>query len=157
MAKKIRGSGLRHTLPYVLRFAGLWLVVTVAAIVVASVSSYMVFAQRGSEAEAAHLRTVVTIQAVLSILAVIALAVFTTHRLAGPWIAVRRALDRVRDGDFDSGLRLRATDPRIKEVELAFAQMLDSLRQRQRAATPTIGAERLPAPSDAAPLRSHEV
>ena len=136
MAKKIRGSGLRHTLPYVVRFAGLWLVVTVAAIVVASVSSYMVFAERSSEAAAAHLRTVIVLQAALSILAVIALAVFTTHRLAGPWIAVRRALDRVRDGDYDSGLRLRATDPRIKEVELAFAQMLDSLRQRERAAGP---------------------
>ena len=128
--KKIRGSGLRHTLPYVVRFAGLWLVVTIAAIVVASVSSYMVFAERGSEAEAAHLRTVVTIQAALSILAVIALALFTTHRLAGPWIAVRRALDRVTAGDLDSGLRLRATDPRIKEVEVAFAEMLASLRRR---------------------------
>ena len=157
MAKKIRGSGLRHTLPYVLRFAGLWLVVTIAAIVVASMSSYMVFAQRASETAAAQLRTVVTIQAVLSILAVIALAVFTTHRLAGPWIAVRRALDRVREGDFDTGLRLRATDPRIKEVELAFAQMLDSLRQRQRAAGTTLVAKTLPGSPDAAPLRSHEV
>jgi nitrate/nitrite-specific signal transduction histidine kinase len=152
MAKKIRGSGLRHTLPYVVRFAGLWLVVTIAAIVVASVSSYMVFAERAGEAEASHLRTVVTIQAVLSILAVIALALFTTHRLAGPWIAVRRALDRVTAGDLDSGLRLRATDPRIKEVELAFAQMLDSLRHRQRGAAPLV-AEPIPG----APLRGHEV
>jgi len=76
---------------------------------------------------------------------VLALALFTTHRLAGPWIAVRRALDRVRDGDLDSGLRLRATDPRIKEVELAFAQMLDSLRQRPRTGAPIV-AETLPAP-----------
>ena len=136
MAKKFRGSGLRHTLPYVLRFAGLWLVVTIAAIVVASVSSYWVFAERVGDAGAEQLQRVIITQATLSILAVIALAVFTTHRLAGPWIAVRRALDAVRDGDLDRGLRLRATDPRIKEVELAFAQMLDSLRQRYRAAPP---------------------
>ena len=152
MAWKIRGTGLRHTLPYVVRFAGLWLVVAIAAIVVASVSSYMVFAQRSTEAAAGQLRTVVIIQAVLSILAVIALALFTTHRLAGPWIAVRRALDRVTAGDFDSGLRLRATDPRIKEVELAFAQMLDSLRQRQRGVAPLIAE-----PISGTPLRGHEV
>jgi nitrate/nitrite-specific signal transduction histidine kinase len=143
MARTFRGSGLRHTLPYVVRFAGLWLVVTIAAIVVASVSSFWLFAERVGEGGAAQLRTVIVVQATLSILAVIALAVFTTHRLAGPWIAVRRALDRVRDGDLDGGLRLRATDPRIKEVELAFAQMLDSLRQRYRAAAPLV-ADPLP-------------
>lgn len=153
MAKTIRGTGLRHTLPYVLRFAGLWLLVSIAAVVVASVSSYWLFAERVGEGGAAQLRKVILIQAILSILAVVALAVFTTHRLAGPWIAVRRALDRVRDGDLDSGLRLRATDPRIKEVELAFAQMLDSLRQRYRGAAPLV-AESLP---EKAPLRSHEV
>jgi len=98
-------------------------------VVVASVSSYWLFAERVGEAGAAQLRKVIFIQATLSILAIIALALFTTHRLAGPWIAVRRALDRVRDGDFDTGLRLRASDPRIKEVELGFAEMLDSLRQ----------------------------
>ncbi|HEV8241524.1 MAG TPA: hypothetical protein VGS57_19335 [Thermoanaerobaculia bacterium] len=152
MAKKIRGSGLRHTLPYVVRFAGLWLIVTIAAIVVASLSSYWLFAERAGDAGAAQLRTVIIIQAALSVLAVIALAVFTTHRLAGPWIAVRRALDRVRDGDLDSGLRLRATDPRIKEVELAFAQMLDGLRQRQRPVAPLIAE-----PIQGAPLRGHEV
>ena len=152
MARKIRGTGLRHTLPYVIRFAGLWLVVTTAAIVVASISSYWLFAERVGDAGEAQLRKVIIIQATLSILAVLALALFTTHRLAGPWIAVRRALDRVRDGDLDSGLRLRATDPRIKEVELAFAQMLDSLRQRHRGAAPLI-AEPIPG----VPLRGHEV
>jgi hypothetical protein len=151
MAKKIRGSGIRHTLPYVVRFAGLWLVVTIAAIVVASMSSYWLFAGRvGERAATTHMRTAIIVQAGLSILAVIALAIFTTHRLAGPWIAVRRALDAVRDGNLDTGLRLRATDPRIKEVELAFAQMLDSLRQRQRGDAPIV-AETLPGSPPVAP------
>ena len=152
MARKIRGTGIRHTLPYVVHFAGLWLVVTIAAIVVASMSSYWLFAERAGDAGAAQLSKVIWIQATLSILAVIALALFTTHRLAGPWIAVRRALDKVREGDLDTGLRLRAVDPRIKDVELAFAQMLDSLRQRLRPAAPLV-AESAPE----APLRGHEV
>ena len=130
MAKKIRGSGIRHTLPYVLRFAGLWLVVTIAAIVVASVSSYMVFAQRASETAAAQLRTVVTIQAVLSILAVIALAVFTTHRLAGPYVALMRAFEAVKNGDLTHPLRFRRSDIHLRDVEISFDEMTAALRER---------------------------
>jgi nitrogen fixation/metabolism regulation signal transduction histidine kinase len=63
------------------------------------------------------------------VIAVVALAVFTTHRLAGPWIAVRRALDRVRDGDLDTPLRIRTVDPYLREVERAFNEMRESLRR----------------------------
>jgi methyl-accepting chemotaxis protein len=130
MERRIRGSGLRHTFPYFVRYAALWLVVTITAVLVASVSSYLVFAARVGGAGVAGLRYALIIQTVLTILAVVALAVFTTHRLAGPWIAVRRALDAVRDGDLQTRLRFRASDPRIQVVEEAFEQMLASLRER---------------------------
>ncbi len=130
MERRIRGSGLRYTLPYVLSFAGLWLVVSIAAILVASASSYLVFADRMEVGAASGLGKALILQCVLSVLAVVALAVFTTHRIAGPWIAVRRALETVRDGDLEAGLRLRATDPRVHAVQVAFEEMLASLRQR---------------------------
>ena len=130
MERRIRGSGLRHTFPYFVRYAALWLVVTIAAVLVASVSSYLLFAARVGGAGVAGLRYALIIQTVLTILAVVALAVFTTHRLAGPWIAVRRALEAVRDGDLQARLRFRASDPRIQVVEVAFEQMLASLRER---------------------------
>ena len=130
MERRIRGSGLRYTLPYVARYAGLWMVVTVAAVLVAAVSSYLLFANQFGGETVSGLRTALVVQTVLSIVAVVALGVFTTHRLAGPWIAVRRALDSVRDGNLETPLRLRASDPRIREVEVAFEQMVKSLRER---------------------------
>lgn len=127
MERRIRGSGLRFTLPYVLNFAGLWLIVTIAAILVAAVSSYLTFVNRPG---ASGLRAALIIQTVLSILAVVALAVFTTHRVAGPWVAVKRALEAIRDGNFDYRLRMRGRDPRLQDVEIAFEQMVTSLRER---------------------------
>jgi len=152
--RQFRGSGLRYTLPYVGRFAGLWLIVAIAAILVAATSTYLVFVERVGTTGAAILRSALIIQTALSIVAVLALAVFTTHRLAGPWIAVRRALEGVRDGKLDTMLRLRASDPRIKEVERAFEEMMEALR---RGAAPAgIVAERVP-PSAARPAPQQPV
>jgi nitrogen fixation/metabolism regulation signal transduction histidine kinase len=129
MAKRIRGSGLRYTLPFLFRFAGMWLVVTVTAVLVTAVISYLRFAHR-DDAAAADLRNALLLQTILSLIAVVGLAVFTTHRLAGPWIAIKRALDSVRDGDLRTGLRLRGSDPQNLPVQVAFEQMLESLRKR---------------------------
>ena len=145
----IRGTGLRHTLPFFVRFAGLWLVVSTAAVLVAGVSSYLLFAQR-LESGATDFRNAIVLQTVLSVLALIALAVFTTHRLAGPWVAVRRSMLAVRDGKLDARLRFRVSDPRLQEVQDAFDEMMTSIRQRL-GEQPGIVAEPLP-PSTARPV-----
>lgn len=129
MKKRMRGSGLRYTLPFLFRFAGLWLVVTIAAVLVGAVSNYLAIA-RMENVDADGLRLALAIQTGLSLVAVVGLAVFTTHRLAGPWIAIKRALDSVRDGDLETGLRLRRTDPQNLPVQVAFDEMLASLRRR---------------------------
>ena len=126
--KKLRGSGVRHTLPYIGRFAGLWVFVTLAAVAVAAVSSYLIFAERA--ADAAPVRGALVLQTVLIAVAVIGLGVFTTHRLAGPWIAVRRALDQVRAGDLETQLRIRSNDAHMRDVERAFNDMVANLRDR---------------------------
>ena len=123
MARRLRGSGVRHTFPMVGRFAGLWLVVTLAAVAVAVASSYLLAGRAEDEGTAAGL----ALQALLIVAAVVAL--FSTHRLAGPWIALRRALDRVREGDLDTPLRIRTVDPYLREVERSFNEMRESLRQ----------------------------
>lgn len=128
MAKKVRGSGVRHTVHMVGRFAGLWMLVTVAAVVAAAISSYLlVLALLGDEVGSRALGPL-ALQACLTVVAVLALAVFTTHRLAGPWIALRRALELVRDGDLETPLRIRSADPYLQEVERAFNEMTASLR-----------------------------
>ena len=145
----IRGTGLRHTLPFFVRFAGLWLVVSTAAVLVAGVSSYLLFDERLASGSG-DFRNAIVLQTVLSVLACVALAVFTTHRLAGPWVAVRRALLAVRDGNLDARLRFRVSDPRLQEVQDAFDEMLVTVRQRC-GGQPAIVAEPL-SPSAARPV-----
>jgi len=132
MERRFRGSGLRHTLPYFFRYAVLWLIVTVTSVLITAVTTYLLFVERVGAAGAAGLRQALIIQTVLTVVALIVLAVFTTHRLAGPWIAVHRALDAVRRGDMQAQLRFRKSDPRFQAVESVFEQMMVSLREKIR-------------------------
>ena len=134
MVRKLRGSGVRHTFPMVARFAGLWLIVTLAAVAVAVASTDLMLQADGASPAS---RTALLFETVLVVIAVVALAVFTTHRLAGPWIAVRRALDRVRDGDLDTPLRIRTVDPYLRDVERAFNEMREALRPPAPGAPPS--------------------
>ena len=130
--RRIRGTGVHFTLPYVLRYSALWLVVAVAAVVLFGITSYLVASQRLDGEALQHMAIVLALQTVFLILAVIALAVFTTHRLAGPYIALKRALEEVKSGELDRPLRLRTTDIHLKEIEASFNEMTAALRERLR-------------------------
>jgi HAMP domain-containing protein len=128
--RRIRGTGVHFTLPYVLRYSALWLVVTGAAVVLFGITSYLVASQRLDGEALRHVALILTLQTVFLILAVIALAVFTTHRLAGPYIALKRALEEVKQGELDRPLRLRTADIHLKEIEASFNEMTAALRER---------------------------
>lgn len=137
MARQVRGTGLRHTLPYVLRFSGLWLLVTTLAILVFAVSLYLSLAERLTEPGRTRLVLVLGLQTFFVLAAIFALAVFSTHRLAGPLIALRRSLEAVRDGRLDWVLRFRSTDPHLDDIETAFNEMMAALRQKNGEPDPT--------------------
>lgn len=128
-ASGIRGSGVRHTLPFVGAFSGLWLVVSVAAVLVAGIMTFLYLAS-DLEARLPAVVVLLTGKTALLITALVALAVFTTHRLAGPWIALRRALRRVAEGDLDVRLALRRGDTYLEGVEEDFEAMMAALRER---------------------------
>jgi HAMP domain-containing protein len=134
--QQVRGSGVRLTLPYVIRFSGLWLMVTILAVLVFALTSYLALADRLTDAARDRLLLVLGMQTVFVVLAVIALAIFTTHRLAGPLIAIRRACDDVRNGKLDRTLRFRRSDPQFHEVETAFNDMVLALRQQAEGEKP---------------------
>jgi nitrogen fixation/metabolism regulation signal transduction histidine kinase len=137
MAKRLRGTGVKHTIGFVGRFSGLWMVVTIAAVLVAAASTYLVFAERFEGATQVRFVRALALQTGLTVVAVVALAIFTTHRLAGPWIAVRRALEAVRDGNLDTRLRIRASDINCKNVEVAFNEMVEALNGKRPAGSAT--------------------
>ena len=128
--QQMRGSGVRFTLPYVLRFSGVWILVTSLVVIVFAVTSYLLMFDRLSESARQDLILVLTIQTALAILAVVLLAVFSTHRLAGPLIGIRRAMEDVKAGDLNRQLRFRRTDPHLEEIEAAFNEMMESVRGR---------------------------
>jgi nitrogen fixation/metabolism regulation signal transduction histidine kinase len=128
--QQVRGAGVRLTLPYVLRFSGVWILVTTLVAVVFGVTSYLVTFDQLGEGARQHLMTVLTIQTVLMVLAVLLLAVFSTHRVAGPLIGIRKALEDVKAGNLERQLRFRRTDPHLEEIENAFNEMMAALRER---------------------------
>lgn len=130
--QQMRGTGVRHTLPYVLRFSGVWILVTTAVVAVFAVTCYLVMFDRLSDSARQDLVLVLGIQTALTLVAVFLLAVFSTHRLAGPLIGIRRAMEDVKAGDLSRQLRFRRTDPHLEEIETAFNDMVASLRERHR-------------------------
>src|SRR5262245_25644181 len=129
---EIRGTGVRYTLPYILPFSGLWLVVTILAMVVFGVTCWLVASGSPLLDQAARnrLALVLAAQTLFLIVAVFALAVFTTHRLAGPYIALIRAFEAVKGGDMERVLRFRSSDVHLHDVETSFEEMMAALRER---------------------------
>jgi hypothetical protein len=129
---EVRGAGVRHTLSFVLPFSGLWLVVTIAVMVMFGVTCYWVAASSPllDDAARGRLGLVLALQTIFLIAAVVALAVFTTHRLAGPYVALIRAFDAVKSGDLKRPLRFRSSDVHLREVEISFDAMTEALRER---------------------------
>ena len=60
-------------------------------------------------------------------IAVICLAIFTTNRTAGPLILITRAFDAVTEDNLDHRLRFRQSDRHLKQLEVAFNDMVVSI------------------------------
>ena len=128
MTRPIRGSGVKLTLPLVFRFLGLWLVVTIIMVLVFSVTCFLLLSNRPHGG--GSLVVALAAQTVGVIVAILILAVFTTHRLAGPLIALRRTFDDVQAGDLERRLSFRRTDPHLLDLEGAFNRMMESVREQ---------------------------
>ncbi len=125
---KLRGTGFKHTLPAVMPFFGIWVVVVVLTAPVITVAMML----SGIVPPSTHgdiwffLLTRVPVLA----LAAMGLALFTTARVAGPLILLRRAFEDVQRGDMDRRLGFRQTDKHLRELETAFNEMMQALRER---------------------------
>jgi methyl-accepting chemotaxis protein len=128
--QKVRGTGVRLTLPYVVRFSALWLLVTSLAVLVFALTLYLVLSERLTDSGQKRLMLILGLQTLCLLAGIFALAIFTTHRLAGPLIAIRRALEDVRDGKRDGNLRFRSIDPHLSDIAKSFNEMVAALRSQ---------------------------
>ena len=105
-------------------------VVCVLTLVVFALTSYLGLFNSLGEAGRSRLLLVLTLQTLCVILGMVALAIFTTHRLAGPLIALLRAFEDVKAGDLDRQLRFRKSDNHMADLEREFNEMMASIRHR---------------------------
>ena len=126
--KKLRGSGFKHTLPAVLPFYAVWVFVVVLTAPVITVAMMM-----GSIVPPSLHGDVwffLFTRVPVITLAATGLAIFTTTRVAGPLVQLRRAFEDVKRGDMDRRLRFRRVDKHLQELEMAFNEMMVALLER---------------------------
>ncbi len=128
MSKKHRGSGYRHTLPWVFPYFALWVVVLVTTAPVLTIAMML----SGLVPSYLHgdiwffLFTRVPAIAVAGIV----LAVVTSVRAAGPMVQLGRAFEDVARGDMDRRLRFRRGDKSFRGLEAAFNEMMVAVNER---------------------------
>ncbi len=128
MNRKIRGSGFKHTLPAVLPFSAVWFFVVVLAAPVITVS--MMLGSIVPPSLHGDVRFFLVTRMPVMALAVTGLAIFTTTRVAGPFVPLKRAFEDVACGDMDRRLRFRREDKHLRELEAAFNEMMVVVRER---------------------------
>ena len=133
MKTKLRGSGFKHTLSAVYAFSAVRVfvvVMTVPIIIISMMAGDLVL-----ESSYGDVWFFLATRVPVLTLAVIGLAIFTTNRVAGPLIPIRRALVAVKGGDMDYRLRFRRSDRHVKNLEEAFGEMMVALLERAESRT----------------------
>ena len=135
-------SAIALTKKFHMRYMGWWVIVSIVHVVLLSGAAYLVYDQaqglRAPRAEAYVLEemfqrdmtlAVLIVETLLFIAAIFALAIMTVHRIAGPYLALKRTCDAIRDGNIDHRLHFREYDG-LEEVQVSFNQMMDVLQER---------------------------
>lgn len=120
---------------------GLWVLITLALVIVMNLVLYLFIEERwggiASLDSAYHQQyialrqtfvVVLCVETLLFAVGIIGLAMFTAHRIAGPYIRLERVFDAVRDGNLDQKLRFRKSD-HLGRLEQHFDDMMAAIRK----------------------------
>ena len=128
MSRKIRGSGFKHTLPAVYSFSAVWVALVVLSppiIVIGMMAGDLV-----PESSYGDVWFFLATRVPVLALAAVGLAIFTTNRVAGPLILLKRAFEAVKEGDLERRIKFRQEDGHYKIVEKAFNEMMVVIGER---------------------------
>jgi methyl-accepting chemotaxis protein len=134
MKRKLRGSGYKHTLPWVLPTFAIWVVVLVVTAPILSITMML----SGLVPTYLHNEIWFFLLTLTPAIAVagIGLAILTTARSAGPLVQLGRAFEDVKQGDMDRRLRFRKGDKAYRRIEKSFNGMMVALSERVDGAGP---------------------
>jgi len=105
MSRKIRGSGFKHTLPAVFSFSAVRVVLVVLTAPILTVG--MMAGDLVPESSYGDVWFFLATRVPVLALAAIGLAIFTTNRVAGPLILLKRAFEAVKEGDLEHRIKFR--------------------------------------------------
>ncbi len=127
---KFRGMGFKHTLPYVWHYSNTWFLVFLVSAPGTFIGFLMtdVLTEAGRKAALSFLFTRMPIVVVT----VAMLAMMLTARLAGPFIALKRAFADVAAGDVGRRLRFRGGENHLRSVQDGFNTMMDAIEQNTK-------------------------
>jgi len=139
--RSIRNVGL--TRDYHFRYLGLWAAVAMSLVVCCNVVLFLWIQEHfmgiGDILSDGHIRVVefqnylvgaLIIETLVFGIGIVALAKLTAHRIAGPYLRLRRTFELVRDGKLDTRLSFRDYD-HLDDVAKTFNEMLDALINRK--------------------------
>lgn len=146
---------LRLTEKYRFQYLGHWMLVCFLFLILLNVAIYAIYEQiwldtaptgTGFAVERMHHNVGVAgiLVAMSSFfgMAILLLAMFTAHRIGGPYIALKRTMAAVEQGDYGARLHFRGYD-QLDDVEAAFNAMMDAVQARLAS-----GQEQAPAAED---------
>ncbi len=128
MKLNVRGSGFSHTLPAVIKFSALWVVLLMLPAPLITVSMMM----RGMIPPESHRDVWFFLFTRMPILALggILLAILTTTRVAGPMVLLKRVFEDVEGGNMDRRISLGRRNGHLRGLEVAFNEMMVALNER---------------------------
>jgi len=137
-----RLSNVKLTRKYHFRYMGLWIILASFFVIVLNMVLYLYVEERWGglaslsrpfHQEYIGIRRVfvgsLCLEAVLFIVGIVGLGMFTAHRVAGPYIRLRHVCAAVTAGNFSQELKFRDYD-HLEEVEDAFNGMMSKVREK---------------------------
>lgn len=142
---KRRLSNVRLTAGFDFRYFGLWVLLTIVLASLLNIAVYLLLQQfwggalgptNASNQEFSFvnsgLRILFVIMEAVMLVGIVALAVSTAHRIAGPYVRLRRAFDDVCGGNLKHRVKFRDYD-KLESLAEAFNSMMDSLPSKEDA------------------------
>jgi len=130
-------ASLKLTSPFRTAYMGAWILMSVFLVALMNFLLYLLIRERwgdlavsGGPQEYFFVKTawivLMTVEAAGLIVAIYGLAVFTVHRIAGPYIRLRNAMNEVADGNVALRVKFRDND-HLQDLEAAFNRMMESI------------------------------
>ena len=135
-------SNVKLTEKYRFKYLGHWILISFLFLSLLDIAVYLLYEQmwQGFVAQGAdvaleeafrHSQVWTTIVGISSLFvaAILLLAAFTAHRIGGPYLAMKRTMSSIQEGNVSGRLRFREYD-KLDDVEKAFNDMMDALQAR---------------------------